>query len=101
MSITTQFLWYNFCVDRDTGFCYSRGMEADELLTVQEAAEWLGVGDTAVRNAMLRGRLPFVRRYGRKLIALPELAAYKERTRPGRPPKQTEQEEKTPEAEGR
>ena len=58
-------------------------MEAETFLTVREAAERLGVSKSAIRNATLEGRLPFERRYGRKLIALRALLAYRERTQPG------------------
>ncbi len=58
-------------------------MEEEELLTVQEAAQRLGVRDTAVRNAMYQGRLPFVEKYGRKLIKPSHLEAYKQRAHPG------------------
>ena len=64
------------------------------MYTVQEAAGWLGVGETAVRNATNQGRLPFEVMYGRKLIRLSDLEAYKTRTQPeggarrGRPKKQ-------------
>ena len=67
--------------------------EEGELLTVQQAAARIGVGDTAIRNATLQGRLPFVFKYGRKLIAPADVDAYAARTRPagvkpkGRPPK--------------
>jgi hypothetical protein len=60
-------------------------MEAQELLTIHEAAQWLGVGDTAVCNA--RGRLESQVRYGRILIRLTDLQAYKAAAKPGRPPK--------------
>ena len=68
-------------------------MKNDTLYTVQEAAERLGVGETAVRNATNEGRLPFVNKYGRKLIEADALEAYRMRSQPegakrtGRPPK--------------
>ena len=71
-------------------------MEAETFLTVREAAERLGVSESAIRNATLEGRLPFVRRYGRKLIEVPALLAYRDRTQPGgvkpkgRPPRAAE-----------
>jgi excisionase family DNA binding protein len=71
-------------------------MDADTLLTVKEAAEHIGVSESAVRNATLEGRLPFVRMYGRKLIKVADLTAYQERAHPGgikpkgRPPKDAE-----------
>lgn len=64
-----------------------------EYFTIQEAALEIGVTETAIRNATLEGRLPFERKYGRKLITPSELLAYKERTqvdgepRRGRPRK--------------
>lgn len=65
-----------------------QGMENETFLTVQEAATSLGVSESAIRNATLEGRLPFVRRYGRKLIDKADLAAYEARTRPdGEKPK--------------
>ena len=73
--------------------------EDEELLTVQEAAKWLGVGDTAIRNAMRRGALPFVFKYGRNLIELGQLKAYKARAHPegsigpGRPPRAPAQQQ--------
>ena len=78
-----------------------KGMETDTLLTVKEAADQIGVSESAVRNATLEGRLPFVRMYGRKLIKPADLAAYQERAHPGgvkpkgRPPKDSETAEKT------
>lgn len=61
---------------------YNQGME-DVLLTVQEAATMLGVTEGAVRLALSQGRLPIVEKYGRKLVARPDLEAYKKRTQPG------------------
>lgn len=58
-------------------------MEDETFLTVREAAEKIGVTESAIRNATLDGRLAFVRRYGRKLISLADLAAYQQRTQPG------------------
>ena len=57
-------------------------MENDTFFTVQEAAQKLGVHETAIRNATLQDRLPFVHRYGRKLIAASELEAYRLRSQP-------------------
>ena len=53
-----------------------------DYFTVQEAAVNLGVSEAAVRNATLQGRLPYVRKYGRKLISPSDLQLYKERTQP-------------------
>lgn len=57
-------------------------MLAQGYATVQEAARELNVSDSAVRIALLEGRLPFAVMFGRKLIARPDLAAYKQRTQP-------------------
>ena len=83
-------------------FCFSGmmgSMESNELLTVVEAAHELCVTPPAVHSALYEGRLPCVVKYGRKLIARPDLDAYKQRTQPngvkkvGRPRKgQTEAE---------
>ena len=54
----------------------------DEYLTVQEAAEYLNVTETAVRGAILDDRLPSTVKYGRKVISRNDLAAYKARTQP-------------------
>ena len=54
----------------------------DEYLTVQDAAADLGITEVSVRSALNRSRLPFVEKYGRKLIARADLAAYKQRTQP-------------------
>jgi excisionase family DNA binding protein len=54
----------------------------DDFLTVQQAASRLRVTDGAVRLALSQGRLPFVEKYGRKLIAHPDLNAYQQRTQP-------------------
>ena len=68
----------------------------DEYLTVQDAAADLGITEVSVRSALNRSRLPFVEKYGRKLIARTDLAAYKQRTQPdgvkrvGRPRKEQE-----------
>ena len=60
---------------------------AEDLITVQEAAKIAGVSETAIRSALLRGRLPFVLKYGRKLIERPVFDRYRETARPGRPRK--------------
>lgn len=53
-----------------------------ELLTVQDAAIELGITEVSVRSALNRQRLPYVEKYGRKLIACADLAVYKQRTQP-------------------
>lgn len=62
--------------------------EEGEMLTVQEAAREAGISDAAIRSAILRGRLPFVQRYGRKLIRRADFDAYRSVARRGRPKKQ-------------
>jgi excisionase family DNA binding protein len=57
--------------------------EQGDYLTVQDAAAALTVSESAIRNALLDGRLPFVTKYGRKLISRAEVEAYKARTQPG------------------
>ena len=57
-------------------------MDTETLFTVREAAAKIGVSESAVRNATLEGRLPFVVKFGRKLIEQDSLAAYQARTQP-------------------
>jgi hypothetical protein len=78
------------CLDSDTISPYSQSVttEDEELLTVQEAAVRAGLGETAIRNAILRGRLPEVLRYGRKLIRASDLETYQRNAKPGRPKKE-------------
>ena len=57
-------------------------MDTEALFTVREAAGKIGVSESAIRNATLEGRLPFVVKFGRKLIEQDALAAYKARTQP-------------------
>ena len=67
-------------------------MKPGELLTVQDAAKSLGVTDITIRAALTGGRLPFVEKYGRKLIKRSDVEKYRARTQPegkprvGRPP---------------
>ncbi len=63
-------------------FGYNDYVENDDLLTVPEASKLLGVTGGAVHIAMTTGRLPFLEKYGRKLIARPDLEVYKKRTQP-------------------
>jgi excisionase family DNA binding protein len=64
-----------------------------DYLTIQEASGFLGISEGAVRIAILEKRLPFVTKYGRKLIKQSDVDAYKQRTQPegvkrtGRPKK--------------
>lgn len=58
-------------------------MNTETLFTVREAAERIGVTQSAIRNATLQGRLPFLVKFGRKLIERDALAAYQARTQPG------------------
>ena len=57
-------------------------MDTEKLFTVQEAAIRIGVSQSAIRNATLQGRLPFLMKFGRKLIEQEALAAYQLRTQP-------------------
>ncbi len=57
-------------------------MDTETLLTVREAAAKIGVSESAIRNATLEGRLPFVMKFGRKLIPQDALTAYRRRTQP-------------------
>lgn len=54
----------------------------EELVTIPEAAARLGLTQAAVRTALHRARLPFVRKYGRKLITRADLESYRLRTQP-------------------
>jgi hypothetical protein len=58
---------------------------AEQLLTLQEAAERLGVREVSVRSAVLRGRLPAKVKEGRKVVSVTDLEHYRETTRIGRP----------------
>lgn len=58
------------------------------MLTVQEAAEAAGIHETTVRNAMQRGRLPYVRMYGRLLIEQKVFETWRQSTKIGRPKKE-------------
>ncbi len=57
-------------------------MEQATHLTVQEAAQTLGVTDVTVRAAILDGRLPATMIYGRKVIACGDVECYRQRTQP-------------------
>ncbi len=50
------------------------------MLTVQQAAEILGVAASAVYNALNDGRLPYEEVFGRKVIKRQDAEAYKART---------------------
>lgn len=57
-------------------------MDTESLMTIREAAEKIGVSENAIRNATLDSRLPFIVKFGRKLITLEALDEYKIRTQP-------------------
>jgi excisionase family DNA binding protein len=59
------------------------GETEEQYLTVQEAAESLTVTESAVRQAILDGRLLATEKYGRKVIHRTEVEAYRQRTQPG------------------
>ncbi len=57
----------------------------DPLITVSEAARLRGVGETAIRNLVYRGRLAPVRLYGRILFNRADVERF-ETKRPGPKP---------------
>lgn len=71
-------------------------MEEPEYFTVPEAMRELDAAAQTIHTAITEGRLPFVVKYGRKLVSPADLAVYKQRTRPngekprGRPRKKQE-----------
>ena len=73
-------------------------------MTIPEAASALGVTEAALRIAITKGRLNARGLYGRRLIHVQELAAYKARTQPegvprvkgGRPPGSKNRRSSTP-----
>ena len=70
-------------------------MDTETLLTVKEAAGKLGVSESAIRNATLDGRLPFVLKFNRKLIEETALTEYQQRTQvDGEKPKGRPRKEK-------
>ena len=56
-----------------------------ELLTVREAAQEVGLTEPAVRNAIYRGRLAAIQKYGRTLIERGEFERYRASIKMGRP----------------
>ncbi len=54
----------------------------DNLLTVQQVALHMGVTDGAVRLALSQGRLPFIEKYGRKLVTITDADTYRQRAQP-------------------
>ena len=57
-----------------------------KILTVQEAADLIGITPVTVRSAICTGRLPHVVIYGRKLVKQSDALEYKARTQPeGKP----------------
>jgi len=51
-----------------------------DLMTVQEAAELLGIHKVSVYQAIRDGRLPCVTVFGRKVVSRSDVLAYKART---------------------
>jgi hypothetical protein len=64
-----------------------------DMLTIQDAAREAGTTEDAVRKAILRGRLPVVLKYGRKLITRAAFETYRQGAQRGRPRKQSTAEE--------
>jgi DNA-directed RNA polymerase specialized sigma24 family protein len=62
-------------------------MARDELMTIQEAAAETGLTESAVRNAIYRGRLSTVEKYGRKLLPRNAFERYRSELKMGRPAK--------------
>lgn len=62
-------------------------METDDLLTVPEVAALLGIAQTTVHAAMSKGKLPYIHKYGRRLVPRSVALAYKERAQPDGAPK--------------
>lgn len=57
-------------------------MDTETLLTVKEAAQRIGISESAIRNATLDGRLAYVVKFGRKLVEKEALDEYQARTQP-------------------
>jgi hypothetical protein len=55
-------------------------VDTETLLTVKDAALKIGVSESAIRNATLDGRLPYVLKFNRKLIEETALLVYQQRT---------------------
>jgi len=58
----------------------------DELLTIQDAAKEADLTEAAIRNAIYRGKLSTIEKYGRKLIRRVDFNFYRQCTKVGRPP---------------
>jgi predicted DNA-binding transcriptional regulator AlpA len=73
----------------------SMPIQDTDLLTVPEVARELGITQGAIRIAIYERRLPSLEKYGRRLVARPDLNHYKQRTQPegvkrvGRPRKES------------
>jgi hypothetical protein len=71
--------------------CYPIGMSngrETELLTVQELSVESGLAETTIRDAINTGRLPYIIKYGRKLVERAAWETYRKTARRGRPHKQ-------------
>ncbi len=58
-------------------------MVDEDFLTVPEAAAELAITVSSVHIALKENRLPYIEKYGRKLVSRADLDIYKLRTRPG------------------
>lgn len=56
--------------------------EPTDYVTIKDAAEYLGVSQQAVCNAIAQNRLPHEAKYGKKLIPVDAMVAYKLRSQP-------------------
>lgn len=57
-------------------------MKVEDLLTVEQAAEELGIQPGTLRNAMTEGRIPVVRVFSRRLLTREAIEEYRNRTQP-------------------
>ena len=65
-------------------------VKEENLLTITQAAERAGMSESGLRNAMQRGKVKVQERFGRQVIALEDLDAYRATVKMGRPRKGSE-----------
>ena len=66
---------------------HPESVDGNDLVSVQEAAALLGISDATIRQAILGGRLDYVRRYNRKLIPRAAVEEYRARRGGGEKPR--------------